>query len=227
MFNTIILLTGPAEHSIFTTLLRAHNPELTVLPAFTEADLVAIEPEWLARARLIAFNTPVIVPKHALEQLGYGAYNFHPGSPQYPGRAPAHMALAERAADFGATVHRMVEQVGAGPIVDVELFAIPSDITVAGLEEEAYSKLIQMFWRLAGVLATQQEPLVQRALRWGDRQNFGRAYRKNGNILHPIPPDQLPHIEMFGADHLGIVPSIELPGFRFPAEVPEAEAAEA
>ena len=228
MFDTIILLTGPAEHSVFTTLLRGYNPALNVLPVFTVADLAAIEPEWLARARLIAFTTPVIVPKSVLEQLGYGAYNFHPGPPQYPGWAPAHFALYERATDFGATVHRMIEQVDAGPIVDVEVFSIPADITVAGLEEQTYTKLVQMFWRLAGVLSTQAEPLVQRALRWGDRRHSRRAYQEICNIPLTIPRDELQHrIEVFGTDHFGIVPSIELHGFRFRAVVPETEAAEA
>ena len=61
----------------------------------------------LARARLIAFATPVIVPGRILASLGYGAYNFHPGPPQYPGWAPAHFALYEQANEFGATVHAM------------------------------------------------------------------------------------------------------------------------
>jgi len=31
MFDTIILLAGPAEQSVFPAVLRAHNPDLTVL----------------------------------------------------------------------------------------------------------------------------------------------------------------------------------------------------
>ena len=93
MFDTIILLTGPAEHSVFTTLLRGHNPKLTVLPVFTAEDLAAIEPEWLHRARLISFTTNVVVPGAVLGQLGYGAYHFHPGSPQYPGRARSRQGI--------------------------------------------------------------------------------------------------------------------------------------
>jgi methionyl-tRNA formyltransferase len=85
MFDTIILLTGPVEHAPLSALLRSHNPQLTIHPAKTLAELEGLKPALLRRARLIAFVTPVIVPPRILERLGFGAYNFHPGPPHYPG----------------------------------------------------------------------------------------------------------------------------------------------
>lgn len=224
MFDTIILLTGPSEHSVFTTLLRGHNPALNVVPVFTAADLAAIEPEWLGRARLISFTTEVIVPAAVLDQLGHGAYNFHPGPPSYPGWAPAHFALYERASDFGCTMHRMIERVDAGPIVEVEVFAIPPGISVGGLEEMTYTQLVQMFWRMARVLATQSSPLIERALRWGSHRHSRKAYESLCSIPLTISPDELKHrAEIFGTDHFGIVPSIELHGVQFRMIMSEAE----
>ena len=149
MFDTIILLAGQAEQVAMPPVLCAHNPRLTVVSVATSANLAALDPDLLERARLIAFATPEIVSKSVLATLGYGAINFHPGPPDYPGWAPAHFALYERATEFGATVHNMVERVDAGPIIEVAHFPIPADIAVLGLEGLAYAHLARLFWRMA------------------------------------------------------------------------------
>ena len=158
MFDTVILLTGAAERAVLPSVLRGHNPHLNVVPVETSAELAALSPDLLRRARLVAFVTPVIVPRRILAQLGYGAFNFHPGPPSYPGWAPAHFALYDQATEFGATAHIMVEQVDAGPIVEVEMFPIPADISVLGLEGLAYAHLALLFWRMAKWLALDPEP---------------------------------------------------------------------
>src|ERR1700693_1646789 len=129
MFDTIILLAGPAEQVAMPPVLRAHNPQLTVISVGSAGDLAALSSDLLGRARLIAFVTPEIVSTSILTRLGYGAFNFHPGPPGYPGWAPSHFALYERAVEFGATVHVMVEQVDAGPIIEVAWFPIPAGIS--------------------------------------------------------------------------------------------------
>src|SRR3982074_2115067 len=149
MFDTVILLTGAIEQPVLASDLRLHDLQLIILPVFTSDELAAVEVTILRRARLIAFTTDVIVPRNVLDQLGYGAYNFHPGPPQYPGWAPAHFALYDQATEFGARLHVMVQHGDAGPIVDVVRFALPADISVVGLEELAYAHLAQMFWRSA------------------------------------------------------------------------------
>ena len=154
MFESIILLTGPVEQNTLATVLRRHNPQLVVIPAETAADLAALEETPLHLTRLVAFATPVIVPPSLLAVLGYGAYNFHPGSPQYPGWAPAHFAVYEQATEFGVTVHEMAERVDSGAIVDVATFPLPVGIGVTELESLAYTHLAQQFWKLAPTLAT-------------------------------------------------------------------------
>jgi methionyl-tRNA formyltransferase len=176
MFDTIILLSSALERPIFMTVLSTHNPNLAIIPVETRADLNALEPETLATARLIAFASGVIVPAKVLDQLGYGAYNFHPGPPAYPGWAPAHFALCQRAAQFGATAHVMVARIDEGPIVGVEMFSIPPRASPASLDGMAYARLAYLFWSLAKPLATSSQPLAQLPLSWSGKKNTRRDY---------------------------------------------------
>ena len=221
MFDTVILLAGQAEQVAMPPVLRAQNPNLTVISAANSADLAALDSDLLERARLIAFVTPEIVSKRVLAKLGYGAVNFHPGPPDYPGWAPSHFALYERAMEFGATVHVMVEQVDAGPIIDVARFPVPRDISVLGLEGLAYAHLAQQFWRMAKSLATDPKLPPVLAIEWGSRKYSRRAYRAMCDIPLDIPKDELDRrLKVFGGNHFGISPTINLHGIEFRAVLP-------
>ncbi len=223
MFDTIILLAGEAEHVAMPPVLRGHNPLLNVISARTAADLANLDPALLARARLIAFVTPEIVSKGILARLGYGAFNFHPGPPRYPGWAPSHFALYERATEFGATVHVMVEKVDAGPIVEIVQFPIPAAISVLGLEGLAYAHLAHLFWQMAKSLATDPKPPPALPIKWGSRKYSRRAYRAICDIPLDIPKDELDRrIRVFGGNHFGICPTINLHGVEFRAVSPPA-----
>jgi hypothetical protein len=221
MFDTILLLGGPAELTVLPSVLLGHNPHLAVIPIGTSAELAALDADLLRRSRLIAFVTPVIVPGSILARLGYGAINFHPGPPGYPGWAPSHFALYDQATEFGATVHVMVEQVDAGPIVDVASFPVPADISVLGLEGLAYAHLAHLFWCMAKSLATDPEPPPTRPIKWGNRKSSRRAYRAICNIPLDIAKDDFDRrIRVFGGNHFGIMPTINLHGVEFRAVLP-------
>jgi methionyl-tRNA formyltransferase len=201
MFDTIILLTSAMERPIFISVLSAHNPCLTIIPVETLADLNRLEPDTLPRARLIAYVTGVIVPANVLDQLGYGAYNFHPGPPTYPGYAPAHFALYGRATQFGATAHVMVARVDEGPIVGVEMFSIQPGASLATLEGMAYARLSYLFWTLAKPLATSSERLPQLPVRWSGTKSTRRDNAAFCDIPLDIQRDELhSRIEIFGED---------------------------
>jgi methionyl-tRNA formyltransferase len=221
MFDTIILLAGPAEQVAMPPVLRAHNPQLTVISIGSAGDLATLSSDLLGRARLIAFVTPEIVSASILARLGYGAFNFHPGPPGYPGWAPSHFALYERAAEFGATVHVMVEQVDAGPIIEVAWFPIPAGISVLGLEGLTYAHLAQLFWLMAKSLATDPKPPPTLPIPWGGRKYSRRAYRAICDIPLDIPKDELERrLRVFGGNHFGICPTINLHGIEFRAVTP-------
>jgi methionyl-tRNA formyltransferase len=216
VFDAIILLTGPAEQSILASVLQGHNPQLTVLPIGTSTEVAALESKLLRCARLVAFTTAVVVPPKVLDQLGYGAYNFHPGSPQFPGWAPAHFAIYHQASEFGATAHIMTERVDAGPIVGVEMFRIPETISLGALEALAYAHLARLFWRLAKNLATQIEPLTELPIRWSGQKSSRRRYAAMCDIPLDISKEEFDRrIGAFGGNHFGMIPMVTLHGFQF------------
>jgi methionyl-tRNA formyltransferase len=227
MFDTVILLTGPIERSALPAALLGHNPALTVLPIEHPDELAALSSDVLARARLIAFVTPVIVPKGILEKVGYGAFNFHPGPPSYPGWAPAHFALYDQASEFGATVHIMVEQVDAGPIIEVAPFPVPPHITVLGLEGLAYSHLALLFWRMAKSMALDPATPPALPIQWGSKKYSRKTYREMCDIPLDISKFELDRrIRVFGGHHFGMSPTIHLHGVEFRAVMSAAAEAE-
>jgi methionyl-tRNA formyltransferase len=206
MLDTMILLTGAIERPIFTSVLHAHNPRLTIIAVTTLAKLNALEFDLLARARLIAYTSGIIVPANVLDQLGYGAYNFHPGPPNYPGWAPAHFAFYRRATEFGATAHAMVARVDEGPIVGMAMFPIPPDVSVARLEGMTYARLSYLFWSLAQPLACRSEPLDQLPVRWSGTKTTRRDYAAIRGIDLNISRDELDRrIQAFNA-RVGVAP---------------------
>ena len=224
MYDTVILIAGALEQPVFQELLLEHNPLLTIIPILTASDLSDLDPGIFQRARLIAFMTAVIVPPSILAQLRYGAYNFHPGPPEYPGWAPAHFALYEGATEFGVTAHVMVEKVDAGPIIEVDRFDIPRGFSVVELDGRAYAHLARMFWSLSKALATQTEAFEELPTRWGQRKNTRRRYAAMCDIPLDISKDDLHRrIRIFGENHFGVSPTIKLHGVEFRAVHPELE----
>ncbi len=170
MLDTIILLTGEVERPVLAEALRRIEPAIQV---------VAELPAELGTSRLIAFVFPDIVPAGFLERLGYGAYNFHPGPPEYPGWAPAAFAIHDGASQFGATLHEMAATVDAGTICDVEGFGVPSGCDRQGLEELAYGACLRLFDRWAEALVSPLRP-PRLPLQWGHRKCTRRGLAELG-----------------------------------------------
>ena len=215
--KTIILLTGTAGQQLaLTRLLGEHNPALSFRCVLTLEELTAIEPHVLRSARLIAFTSGVIVPRPMLGALGHGAYNFHPGPPDYPGWAPAHFALYDGAQTFGATAHVMTKRVDSGPIIGVESFVIPDNVGVRELEQIAFVHLAYLFWRLARSIACESAPLPTLPIAWSGTKSTRRMYERLCDIPSNIEPAELARrIRAFNDDFRAIPLTITLHGVRF------------
>lgn len=229
MFDTIILLTDPAERDTLVALLRQHNPQLAILDPQSTAELAAVPLTTLARARIVGFLTPIVVRRAVLDALGFGAYNFHPGPPNYPGWLPSHFAVYDRAAFFGATAHMMAAEVDSGPIVGVELFGVPLRSGVEALEKMAFVQCVRMLWRLAPALAADPVPLPTLPVKWSGRRSTKAMVAEACDIPADLPKEELERrLFAFGAGHSGIAPTMTLHGHTFryvaPPSAPTVEA---
>ncbi len=198
-FDTIYLLTGPIEAAALAGVLGIRDPRIDVRHVASLEALDAVTPDELARARLIAFSTDIIVPPRILDALGYGAYNFHPGPPNYPGWGPAHFAVYDGAATFGVTAHVMLERVDAGPIVGVEMFCVPPNVSVAQLEQMAFVALARLFWNLAQALTRRDAP-VTLPLGWRGRKITRKLHEDLRCAPATVSKDDLDRrVAVFGA----------------------------
>lgn len=218
MFASVVLLSGPAERTILAERLKALRPDLEVIAAISRDELRAISTKTLAQSRLIAFVTPVIVPPEILKALGYGAYNFHPGSPEYPGATPAQFAVYQRAEQFGATVHKMVATVDAGQIVAAATFPLPPHASVEAVETLAYTHLARLFWELTPALVA-PAPLAETDIAWGTTRSTRRTTAEMCDMPADIDRAELDRrIAAFARNPFGIAPTLVLHGHRFRLE---------
>ncbi|MET4390982.1 methionyl-tRNA formyltransferase [Bradyrhizobium sp. F1.4.3] len=222
MVEGLVLLTDTAEQVALSRILRSFRPDLAIWPASGIAELRGIETSFLRNARLVSFASGAIVPSDLIAGLGYGAYNFHPGPPNYPGWAPAHFALYDCADMFGVTFHVMAERVDSGTILDVVSFSIPQACTLLGLGELAYAHLLQLFEVWAEPLATEVSLVPRCTLPWSGRTNTRRSYKDACDIPLDISREELwRRMRAFGGNHYGIAPAINLHGVTFTATFPE------
>jgi methionyl-tRNA formyltransferase len=182
MLETIYLLTGEAERPVLSAMLGGVDPAVRVVAPASWREM----PEGLDGARLLTFLWPEVVPAGVLGRLGYGAYNVHPGPPDYPGWAPAAFALYDGAGRFGATLHEMTARVDAGTICDVESFAVPPGCTRRELEESAFLAALRLLGRWAETLASPLRP-PRLPLPWGGRRCTRRGLEDLARIPEGAP----------------------------------------
>jgi len=159
MPDTIVLISGETEAPYLSEALIRHRPALAVRHASDSETLRQAMNVASGRVRLIAFSTNLIVPRDIIEALSGPAYNFHPGTPEYPGSMAPGFAIYEGADSFGVTVHEIAPEVDAGRIVFVRRFPIMEGTTGADLQGLTYQQLIETFFEFAERLACDDAPL--------------------------------------------------------------------
>ncbi len=196
--NFIVLTESDHVHQV-CEILHKEDPTKNILRVDSLSELMVLSVHFLQSARLIAFLTKVIVPQDILEKIGYGAYNFHPGPYQYLGWAPFSFALYQGETSHGTTVHEMIAEVDAGPIIAMEEYPIRADLVQSDLEAICLESCFKMLARLTKIFCQASMPIPLNT-QWGKVKTKQLDFKKICTITPSISKKEFHRrLKAFGA----------------------------
>jgi methionyl-tRNA formyltransferase len=131
---------------------------------------------------LISFGSGTVIPERIVNDKNFMSLNIHAGSPEYPGRDPHHFAIYNNAKQYGATLHLMHEKVDSGPIIDIEIFNVPKNITpdrLLGLANKAGWKILKRFFKK---ISEENKVNFLKSAKWGKNKTTRKMFYELCNI---------------------------------------------
>lgn len=176
MIESIILLTSESLSKQLVEIYKAINPTIASYTVHNSAGLALLSKDVLQCSRLISFVSTVIVPKEILPLIKYGAYNFHPAPPSRPGWGAINFSIFQGDAYFGVTLHKMMEYVDVGPIIDLNIFPIPKGSDVTALSVIMHDSLSNLVHKTAKQLIENTGELDEMPFAWGNKKYSQKDY---------------------------------------------------
>jgi methionyl-tRNA formyltransferase len=163
---------------------------------------------------LVSFLSPVVVPAAALGAVRLAPLNVHPAPPHWRGTGCVSYALYRDDVRFGCTVHVMLEELDAGPIVRVRYFPILPDDDNASLSARAAGCSLDLLRELiAEIAVTGRIPTCNE--RWHGPLHTTREFMRWATVSHDDPPDEVRR-KIDAVRHPDLPgPFVELAGTRF------------
>ncbi|MEM7197021.1 MAG: formyltransferase family protein [Pseudomonadota bacterium] len=183
MTPQIILVMREEEYEHFAGLMRERDENLQIFHAASKEELIAYKPKLHTLTRIICFSTYVIVPADIIDAVGGNCYNFHPGPPLYPGFDPLGLALYQGENMYGVTLHELVAEIDAGPIVDTVPFPILPDDTRDSIVEKGYGLLAHQFVAHLDALMDTKTRLPRSRRRWGKNRTTRASIKPYYDLL--------------------------------------------
>lgn len=130
---------------------------------------------------LLSVYYRLILPDKVLDLAPQGAFNFHPSLlPRHSGCFSAPWAIIDGDQETGVTCHRMIGQVDAGEVIDVNRVSIGVQETGMSLYYRLVDSTLDLLARV--IRRVEQEPLSG-SPQQGDRSYHGRAVPYDGLII--------------------------------------------
>ena len=124
-----------------------------------------------------------LIRKEVLQAPRLGSFNLHPGPlPRYAGLNSVCWAIYRGEKQHGVTLHKLVPEIDAGPIVYQESVGIESEETGLSLTVKCVNIGVPLILRLleAAAQGPSNIPLIPQDL--SKREYFGREVPENGNL---------------------------------------------
>lgn len=156
------------------------------------------DPELAARLRTA--NVDIVLNLHSLYLIHgsvllapkIGAFNLHPGPlPRYAGLNAVSWAIYKGEFQHGATVHRMVPEIDAGPIVYQTMFRIEENDTALSLSAKCAREGIALMLRLLETAAGDPSAIPLVAQDFSQREYFGTKVPQGGWISWSDPAKRI------------------------------------
>jgi len=192
--------TGHHIVAVLASPLKSRVPRASVFHAATKSGLTVWPADFVKDAslaeRLRAERVDLILNVHSLYLIhdevlrapAVGAFNLHPGPlPRYAGLNAVSWAIYRGETTHGVTLHKMVPDIDAGPIVYQVLFPISADDTALSLSTKCVTHglhLVRQFLALAAE-APSRIPLIQQNL--SEREYFGKEVPNSGCLSWDWP----------------------------------------
>jgi methionyl-tRNA formyltransferase len=141
---------------------------------------------------LLNVHSTVVIRKEVLEAPRLGAFNLHPGPlPRYAGLNSASWAIYRGETQHGVTLHKLVPEIDAGPIVYQETLDVGGEETGLTLTAKCVDVGIPLVLRLLAAAAQGPTyiPLIPQDLT--KREYFGREVPANGQLSWSWPVRQI------------------------------------
>ena len=160
-----------------------HFPDAEILLATPGSKLPETYKKWKGDY-LISYLCPWIIPAELINNQKYGAINFHPAPPAYPGSGCTNFAIYHGVTEYGVTCHYMAPKVDSGKIIEVRRFPVYPEDSVYSLTQRCYTYMLPLFFDIMAFIKA-EKPLPESDEKWSRD-----AYRlKDFNELKRITPD--------------------------------------
>ncbi len=141
---------------------------------------------------LLNVHSLYVIDNEVLRAPKIGSFNLHPGPlPRFAGLNPVCWALYFGEKTHGVTLHRMTDQVDAGPIVYQSIFPIIETDTGLSVSLRCIQEGLRMVSRLLDALTANPVKLREIPQDLTQRQRLGRGVPHRGRVIWSLPARQV------------------------------------